>query len=156
MFIAGGNDKQEQDEENYSCTIIEAVQPSTETAHLNKDATSAAELESGHTAEEDQQQDHNEEDNSCVIVDAMLSPTTDAAHQKSEFELGIVISSSAHQVTSDSPIKVPKVTEEFSQDTFVQLNIKGMDIFMYVVRTIYHKTLAAVETDGFGDSQPTH
>lgn len=142
MFIVGGNDKQEQDEENYSCTIIEAVQPSTETAHLNKDATSAAELESGHTAEEDQQQDHNEEENSCVIVDAMLSPTTDAAHQKesttsSEFELGIVASFNARQVTSDSPIKVPKVTEEFSQDTFVQLNIKGMDIFVYVVCTYY-------------------
>ena len=161
MFIVGGNDKQEQDEENYSCTIIEAVQPSNETAHLNKDATSAAELESGHTAEEDQQQDHNEEENSCVIVDAVLSPTTDAAHQKesttsSEFELGIVDSSNSRQVTSDSPIKVPKVTEEFSQDTFVQLNIKGMDIFMCVVRTIYHKTLAAIETDGFGDSRPTH
>ena len=76
-------------------------------------------------------------------------------HQSLNY-VGIVTSSNARQVTLDSRIKVPKVTEEFSQDTFVQLNIKGMDIFMCVVRTIYHKILAAIETDGFGNSRPIH
>ena len=137
MLTLGGHDGQEQDEENNSCIIIEAVQPSTKTAQLNKDATSATNLELGQSAEVDQQQDHDQEDNSCIIVDAVLSSSTAAADQKesttsSEFELGIVTSSNTCQLTSDSPIKVPKVTEEFSQDAFSQLNIRGTHMCMYI------------------------
>ena len=145
MLILGESDRQEQNEENYSCTIIDPVQPLTETAHMNKDATkdatSTTKLESGQTAEDDQQEDHDQEDNSCIIVDAILSSPTEAADQKesttsSEFELGIVTSSGAHLSTSDSPIKVPKVTEEFSQDAFSQLNIRGTNVYVYTAHSI--------------------
>ena len=141
MLILGESDRQGQNEENYSCTIIDPVQPLTETAHMNNDATSTTKLESGQTAEDDQQEDHDQEDNSCIIVDAILSSSTEAADQKesttsSEFELGIVTSSGAHQSTSDSPIKVPKVTEEFSQDAFSQLNIRGTNVYVYTAQSI--------------------
>lgn len=48
----------------------------------------------------------------------------------SEFELGMAALSKTRQVTSDSPIKVPKVAEDFSQDTLSQLNIKGVNAFV--------------------------
>ena len=100
VFILGGNGKQQEENEESSCIIV---------------------------VEDDDQQ----EENSCIIVEAMLSPSSEPAHQTegttlSEFELGMAASSRARQVALDSPIKAPKVTDEFSQDSFPSLSIIGM------------------------------
>ena len=73
--------------------------------------------------------DDQQEENSCIIVEALLS--SEPAHQSegttsSQFELGMAAPSRGHQVTLDSPIKAPKVTVEFSQDSFPSLSIISM------------------------------
>lgn len=85
--------------------------------------------------ENNKQQEHDEE-NSCSITDIYVQPlSTEPAHQSegitsSEFELGIATFPNNRQIALDSPIKVPKVTEDFSQDSFPQLSIKGMNIYI--------------------------
>ena len=126
--MLGGNGKQTQEEsEENNCIIVEVLQPpSTEAAHQNEGTTSSVDMA---ILENDNQQE-NKEENSCIIVENLLS--SEPAHQieditSSEFELGMTAApSNAHQITVDSPIKIPKVTEEFSQDTFSPLNIQGM------------------------------
>ena len=119
------DDKQQDHNQDNSC--MEDLQLSTTATHLNESVTSSQlDME----PVKDGKQDDNRE-NSCIIVDALLSSSTKATHQKedttSEFELGMIASSSTRQIVSDSPIKVPKVTEEFSQDTFSHLSVRGMD-----------------------------
>ena len=120
MYLLGGDSKQQEESEENSCTILEVIQPSS-SAHQNKDVTSVE-----MTVLEDEE---HVEENSCTIVDVMLA--SEPAHQKeeatsSEFEMGMAATSNVHQPASDSPIKVPKVTEEFSQDSFPSLTIESM------------------------------
>ena len=75
-----------------------------------------------------------QEENSCSIIEDYVQPSSAVlAHHNegitsSEFELGIATSLNARQIASDSPIKVPNVTEDFSQDSFPHLSIKGMKL----------------------------
>ena len=59
---------------------------------------------------------------------------TEIVTNSSEFQLGISRPSSSDtfvnsSVTLDSPVKVPAVVDEFSQDSFPQLSIKRKSVF---------------------------
>ena len=120
----GGNGEQQEESEAMQSLLTEATHHTTSSVDL--------------AIIENNSQLKNKEENSCIIVENLLSSEPD--HQidnttSSEFELGMTAapSNNAHQIIVDSPIKVPKVTEEFSQDTFSSLNIQGMhQIFLYV------------------------
>lgn len=119
----GGNGKQQGESE-----VMQL--PSTDTT---QDTTSSVDM----TILQSNDQLKDKEENSCIIVESLLS--SEPVHQIkdttfSEFELGITAApSNTHQTIVDSPIKVPKVTEQFSQDTFSSLNIQCMyQIFLYV------------------------
>ena len=92
---------------------------------------------SGENNEEHQEDGGSEND--CTIVNVIpalaavekvLSPNAEeVVTNSSEFQLGISRPSSSDTVVSspvtlDSPVKVPAVVEEFSQDSFPQLSIK--------------------------------
>ena len=128
----GRNGEQQEENEENSCSIVEVVQPlPTEAAQQDEVITSSVDMA---VLGDDNQQEHVEE-NSCIIVESLLSP--EPAHQvedatPSEFEFGMTAPSTAHQITLDSPIKVPKVTEDFSQDTFSPLNIQGTNTDIHI------------------------
>jgi len=97
---------------------------------------------------EEQQEDGSSQDD-CTIInvtpapsstvaaieekDSTLSPSAEIVTNSSEFQLGISHPPSSDtfvnsSVTMDSPVKVPAVVEEFSQDSFPQLSIKRKSI----------------------------
>ena len=118
----GGNGEQQEESE-----VTQT--PSTKATHQKEDTTSSVDME---ILESNDQL----KENSCIIVERTLS--SEPVHRikgatSSEFELGMTAAPSSTHIMVDSPIKVPKVTEEFSQDTFSPLNIQGIhQIFLCV------------------------
>ncbi|XP_065913557.1 serine-rich adhesin for platelets-like isoform X2 [Dysidea avara] len=95
---------------------------------------------------EEHQEDGSSQDD-CTIVNVIPATVTmieekentlslsaaEIVTNSSEFQLGISRPSSSDtfvnsSVTLDSPVKVPAVVDEFSQDSFPQLSIKRLDI----------------------------
>ena len=111
---------------------------------------------SGESNEEHQEDGGSQND--CTIVNVMppvtalaaveekdkvLSPNaSEVVTNSSEFQLGISRPSSSDTVVSspvtlDSPVKVPAVVEEFSQDSFPQLSIKrNLPKCMYLIKCL--------------------